>query len=48
VSLNELARAVQSLVTAHTLGAPVSDLIDDLAVLTAFVPAETPVPAVLA
>jgi hypothetical protein len=33
VNLNELARAVQSLVTAHTLGAPVSDLIDDLAVL---------------
>jgi hypothetical protein len=48
VSLNELTKAVQSLVTAHTLGTPVSDLIDDLAVLTAFVPTETPAPTVAA
>ncbi|QRM34796.1 hypothetical protein [Microvirga sp. VF16] len=48
VSLNELAEAVKSLVAAHTLGAPVSDLIDDLAVLTAFIPPDTPAPAVVA
>jgi hypothetical protein len=40
VSLSELANAVQSLVTAHTTGEPVSDLIDDLAVLIRTVPTE--------
>ncbi|WP_262030602.1 hypothetical protein [Microvirga sp. Mcv34] len=41
VSLPELVSSARALISAHDRGEPTSDLIDELAVLTALVPAQT-------
>ncbi|WP_262267292.1 MULTISPECIES: hypothetical protein [Microvirga] len=42
VSLPELVSSARTLIAAHERGEPISDLIDELAVLTALVPIHTP------